>query len=568
MKTKLTLLILLTLFSLNAFAQDSAQWGLTAGAKARLDVGIVDDLKFSPDGTLLAVASDSGVWLYDTATGDAVTLMRSGNSFAARSVAFSPDGRTLASGGDIPRLWDVATGGQKDRLHGNLESVRLVVFSPDGRTIVGGSECSGNVWDALTGTRKHTWDIYDVKRESYRRFGELESLAFSPNRKTLAIGRRSPHASVDSIGSGSIFLWNAVTGKFKDELVFSGAPTSLAFSPDGYTLACGYVFEWGGFDTATGVDLWDVATGARKPKLSLRQFDTRFDIIRSVAYSPDNRTVAGGGDRDIYIWDALTRAPKHILEGHTDVVNSITFSPDGRTLASGSHDGTVLLWEITPLAESLQVVKPQVVEPLQAAPDVNDDGGVDIRDVLLVAGHLGQSAQTPADVNRDKIVNILDVVLVAGMVDNLTGGLPMYPDGAVMPPTTEVKLWLEGAWESSLPEPILLRGIRFLQNLLAALTPDDTVLLPNYPNPFNPETWIPYQLARDVGVQISIYSAKGVLVRHLHLGLQPAGFYTDKHNAAYWDGRNEGGELVANGVYVFEFRAGTYRASGRMAIVK
>ncbi|MDE0043016.1 MAG: dockerin type I domain-containing protein [Candidatus Poribacteria bacterium] len=563
MKTAFTLLILFAIVSLNTIAQDSAQWGVTAGAKARLDVGMVDDLEFSPVGTILAVASDSGVRLYDSATDDILTLKWK-NNLSSYSVAFSPDGRTLATAdSDVAvRLWDVATGGQKDRLHKDGVPAKLVAFSPDGRTVVSTGLSGGYIWDALTGTRKHTWDIYGILSE----FGHYDNLAFSPDGKTRASGSRSGKV-MDSVGAGStISLRSAVTGALIDILHFSGVPTDVAFSPDGRTLACS---SWGGYVVMRGgVSLWDVATWTKKPGLGPGQFDNKTDIIHSIAYSPDNRTVAGGGDKDIYIWDALTRTPEHILEGHTDVVNSIVFSPEGRTLASGSHDGTVLLWEIAPSAEVLQVVKPQVVEPLQVAPDVNSDGGVDIRDVLLVAGRLGQSAQTPADVNGDKTVNVLDVVLVAGMVDNLSGVLPIYPYGAVMPRTTEVKLWLEAAWESGLPEPILLRGIRFLQNLLTALTPNETVLLPNYPNPFNPETWIPYQLARDVGVQISIYSAKGVLVRHLHLGRQPAGFYTDKHHAAYWDGRNESGELVTNGLYVYEFRAGSYRASRRMAIVK
>ena len=91
----------------------------------------------------------------------------------------------------------------------------------------------------MTGTRQHTWEIYDLKLESYLGFGELDSLAFSPDGKTLAIGRRSPRPSVESVGPGTISLRDVVTGKLKDILHFSGIPISLAFSPDGRTLACG-----------------------------------------------------------------------------------------------------------------------------------------------------------------------------------------------------------------------------------------------------------------------------------------------------------------------------------------
>ena len=103
---------------------------------------------------------------------------------------------------------------------------------------------------------------------------------------------------------------------------------------------------------------------------------------------------------------------------------------------------------------------------------------------------------------------------------------------------------------------------------LVALTPKQTVLLPNYPNPFNPETWIPYQLTDAADVEVTIYDPKGAVVRQLDLGHQSAGYYMDRTKAAYWDGRNESGELVASGVYFYQLRAGNYSATRRMVIVK
>ena len=107
-----------------------------------------------------------------------------------------------------------------------------------------------------------------------------------------------------------------------------------------------------------------------------------------------------------------------------------------------------------------------------------------------------------------------------------------------------------------------------MESLLTALTPRKTMLLPNYPNPFNPETWIPYRLAADVDVQISIYESKGVLVRQLNLGHQPAGFYTGRGHAAYWDGRNQNAESVGSGVYFYQLDAGDYSQVRRMVVVK
>ena len=112
------------------------------------------------------------------------------------------------------------------------------------------------------------------------------------------------------------------------------------------------------------------------------------------------------------------------------------------------------------------------------------------------------------------------------------------------------------------------QGIANLKRLLTVLAPDKTVLLSNYPNPFNPETWIPYHLAADADVTVTIYNLQGRLVRQLDLGLQEAGYYVDKSRAAYWDGANEDGESVASGVYFYKLDAGDFTASKRMVVVK
>jgi hypothetical protein len=100
------------------------------------------------------------------------------------------------------------------------------------------------------------------------------------------------------------------------------------------------------------------------------------------------------------------------------------------------------------------------------------------------------------------------------------------------------------------------------------ILPERTLLMQNYPNPFNPETWLPYQLADDATVTISIYNQKGQLVRTIALGHQAAGVYISKDKAAYWDGRNDVGEKVANGVYFYTLQAGGFTATRRMLIVK
>ena len=128
---------------------------------------------------------------------------------------------------------------------------------------------------------------------------------------------------------------------------------------------------------------------------------------------------------------------------------------------------------------------------------------------------------------------------------------------------TTVQSWLNEARSLNLPDPTFQSGILFLENLLKSLTPKQTVLLPNYPNPFNPETWIPYQLAAPVDVGISIYTSDGKLVQQIELGHQPVGIHQ-----IHWDGNNKLGEKVSSGIYFYTLRAGNYTATRKMSIMK
>ncbi len=206
------------------------------------------------------------------------------------------------------------------------------------------------------------------------------------------------------------------------------------------------------------------------------------------------------------------------------------------------------------------------VKPANPA-DVNGDGVVNILDLVAVAQGLGTD-KPEADVNGDGVVNVFDLVQVAGAI----GGGGAAPSADSLDPSiisaADVERWLAGTQGLGVGDANFQRGIRFLEQLLAALTPKETTLLPNYPNPFNPETWIPYRLARGAEVAITIYDTKGTLVRRLALGNQAAGHYAARGKAAYWDGRNERGEAVASGIYIYQFRAGDYAASRRMVIVK
>ena len=112
------------------------------------------------------------------------------------------------------------------------------------------------------------------------------------------------------------------------------------------------------------------------------------------------------------------------------------------------------------------------------------------------------------------------------------------------------------------------QGIENLENLLASLIPEETALLANYPNPFNPETWIPYQLAESAEVTLTIYDINGEMIRRLAVGHQAAGMYRSRNRAAYWDGRNQLGEPLASGLYFYTLTAGEFTATRRMLILK
>ncbi len=202
--------------------------------------------------------------------------------------------------------------------------------------------------------------------------------------------------------------------------------------------------------------------------------------------------------------------------------------------------------------------------------DVNTDGVVNILDLVMVASKLGHQGENDADVNGDGIVNILDLVKVAGELGNHDAAAPSAAQGMLegTPTRAAVHQWLTQARHLPLTDATVQRGIRFLEQLLAALTPKETALLPNYPNPFNPETWIPYHLAEPVDVTLTIYAASGVRVRTLALGHQATGRYQHRSRAAYWDGKNEVGEAVASGVYFYTLSAGDFTATGKMLIRK
>ena len=199
--------------------------------------------------------------------------------------------------------------------------------------------------------------------------------------------------------------------------------------------------------------------------------------------------------------------------------------------------------------------------------DVNNDGFVNITDLVLIAARYGErvdgNPNPNPDVNRDGIVDVEDIILV-------TQDMP--PVGRA-PAALNAQRFLFTSADLqqayiTLPDTVVDKGLVVLDLLLGAVVPTETMLLENFPNPFNPETWIPYQLARPSDVVVTISAMDGRVVRRFDLGHQDAGRYANRSRAIYWDGKNALGEPVASGLYFYTLTAGEFVATRRMLIRK
>jgi WD40 repeat protein len=313
---------------------------------------------FSPDGKTLATGrrdlskpdEPGEINLWDVAKRKVIATFKM-HADSGGSLAFSPDGRTLAAGGERVTLWDVATRKEKASLKGDSDD-RFVAFSPDGKTLaVGGASGTGLV---------KLWDLSTRKVKSSLRhleFKEVNSVAFSPDGKHIASGAGQT-ASNGAPGPGEVKLWDAATGRelasLRGGAILEGGPEfvrSVTFSPDGKLLASAGVYG--------NVLLWDVKTG--KQTATLQQFkEGDVNPAYCVAFSPDGNILAAGTFRGIKFWDVKTGKMVGDLKGPSVVVWSLAFSRDGKTLASAEgrqerleggelpRDPTVRLWELIP----------------------------------------------------------------------------------------------------------------------------------------------------------------------------------------------------------------------------
>ena len=265
---------------------------------------------------------------------------------------------------------------------------------------------------------------------------------------------------------------------------------------------------------------------------------------------------SGGGVTGTGTLLSVTFMPKTTGETQITLNNFFAGASSGETISSDAPEIVIT-----------------IEERAYPAWDVNADGTTNVLDLILVAQHLGEdaSANPQSDVNGDGTINVLDLIVVAQHLgEPANAAAPFYVTGieTLELDPAAIQMWIAQAEAKNDGSLAFQQGIENLQRLLASLLPEKTALLANYPNPFNPETWIPYDLAEAADVTVRIYAAGGVLVRTLALGHQVAGIYQSRSRAVYWDGKNEVGEPVASGVYFYTLTADDFMGTRKMLIVK
>lgn len=342
----ISIFILTYIFQLNGNAQEFTQWHLPDGAKARIGKGSIYDIRFSPDGTLLAAATSIGVWIYDAQTGKEISLIKVNyrSPKTVHRIAFSPDSKMLATGkwvlGSNIELWDVKTGEKIRTLIDRIGRVYHLKFSHNGRILSCGS------WDRSV--QYHMWEVNSGHEVANFRGEQTGYSEYQVSQDSGLIATN---------GNKQILLWDTFAGKLRHAIDFPvGFISGFAFSPNNKYLV----------SSGRSVTIWDTDTGNEIIKL----YDVEHRTSK-MTFSPDGEILVGGDyDGKLILWNFnqileknkeqesllsklwrnLTNRKLSIFKnktflGHTASVNTLTYSSDGKTLASGSRDGTVIVWD-------------------------------------------------------------------------------------------------------------------------------------------------------------------------------------------------------------------------------
>ncbi len=595
-----------------------ADWELLGTLQNR---GTVYTVVFSPDGKALASTGHETVSLWSVENGESIASL-TGHTGWVRAAAFSPDGRFLASGGDdrIVRVQNIESHLQTLQ---QRDMVRWIYFLPKDRRAQQGidTQLDTLIKDTqqfyaeqmqLSGFERKTFTFEaDVTGKAvvhqvtgkfndwYYRSDTLDKVMEEINEQF----DRSKHLYLIAIDIGSERIDSHWCGRGGFE--WSGGGKAIipasggCFAVDTTAHELGHAF---GLEHDFRDDAYIMSYGGgarhRLSHCAAKWLDanrffntseiaynepTTIQMLPPLAYPPNATSLRF----EIADTDGLHHAHLVIptvagdpadgeklhgcksLEGE---MNRIEFITTGLTDSAASEvklrviDVNGNFTEETYSIEMSDVVRV----------DVNDDGIVNVVDLVLVAAFFGQlsvpGAVLNSDINSDGVVDVDDLLLVVTALQSSAPAPPAHSQ----PFTVSLQRWIAEAKGRNLRDETFQKGIAMLEQLLLSLHPTETVLLANYPNPFNPETWIPYRLAEPADVKLTIYDTHGAVVRQFDLGHQPAGDYTDRSKAIYWDGRNDVGEAVASGVYFYQLRGsssqsvgtGDYSKTRRMAILK
>ena len=403
-------------------------------------------------------------------------------------------------------------------------------LSPNAGTVNGLAFVDNDTLISASGDRLVRWD---VNTGSWSHYEDVGSTIYS-----IAIPSHVPFFVAYGKSDGSIGM------RYTDDLLWRYGfnhgikpVTALSFDKDSYQLASGEEYSSG-----PDLKIWDVGEFDDVVLERVIDLANRTKIWDLRMHPTEAYVLCADGDSNVDEWHE--NGSHNFAYSSASTVYSVAVNSDGSRIAGGSGDDKIRVWDyesgdwLTNLVGHVEDVDELAFSPTQSwvLASGSDDDDVHVWDIEwgtydLLTGHTGDITAIAFSPNGG--------IIASGSAD---GTVRIWRNS-----------WLAAPAATSQAEPPLAK---------------QTALLANYPNPFNPETWIPYQLAAAAEVTVTIHASDGKLVRALELGQMPAGVYQSRSRAAYWDGRNAQGELVASGVYFYTLTAGDFKATRKMVIRK